>query len=176
MRRSENLSSAALVSILIVFLCLLLPACDSLIAPLNSGVIGGGETARVESVIDGDTIEVSINGVSYRVRYIGINTPEIDEVCYREARDANRALVERQTVTLVRDVSNTDRFGRLLRYVYVGETFVNARLIADGWAEAVEYAPDTAQASAFRQLERAARDANLGCHPTGIFDDGSQTR
>lgn len=136
----------------------------------------GGETATVTRVIDGDTIEVNLNGQRYTVRYVGVNTPERDEPCYAEARDANRALVENRTVTLVRDVSNTDRFDRLLRYVYVGDTLVNAALVQQGWAEKVEYPPDTRLAAEFGALEAAARTANLGCHPTGIFDDGSSTR
>ena len=135
-----------------------------------------GEQATVTRVIDGDTIEVRMNGVGYRVRYVGINTPERDEVCYAEARDANAAMVEGQTVTMVRDQSNTDRYGRLLRYLYVGERFINAELVTGGYAEAVEYVPDTRHTAYFRELEGLARGAGLGCHPTGIFDDGSLTR
>ena len=142
----------------------------------GSTVIGGGETAQVTDIIDGDTIDVDINGVGYRVRYIGVNTPERDETCYADATNANADLVDGQTVTLVRDSSNTDRYGRLLRYIYVGNVFVNAQLVQEGWAESVEYPPDTANAATFRQLEDAAARSNLGCHPTGIFDDGSTTR
>ncbi len=95
-----------------------------------------GETALVVDVIDGDTIDVRLGGDTYRVRYIGVNTPERDEPCYFEATAANAVLVEGQTVTLVRDVSETDRYGRLLRYVYAGPVFVNAELVAQGYAEA----------------------------------------
>lgn len=136
----------------------------------------GGETARVTDVIDGDTIEVRIGDIGYRVRYIGVNTPERDEVCYQAAVDANRALVAGQTVTLTRDQSNTDRYGRLLRFVYVGDLFVNATLVNQGYAEAVVYNPDTTLASYFQNLERGAAAANRGCHSTGIFNDGSNTR
>lgn len=135
-----------------------------------------GETARVVQVIDGDTIDVEINGESYRVRYIGVNTPERDESCYRDAAAANAALVEEQTISLVKDVNETDPYGRLLRYVYVGDIFVNAELVADGFAESVSYPPDTAFFDYFVDLESDAKAANLGCHPTGIFDDGSNTR
>jgi endonuclease YncB( thermonuclease family) len=146
-------------------------------APANDGVaFVVGDTAVVTEVIDGDTIDVNINGVEQRVRYIGINTPERDQVCSREASDANTALVQGQTVTLVRDVSETDRFGRLLRYVYVNGVNVNEQLVAQGYAEAVEYPPDIAQTAAFRALEIQARAANLGCHPTGVFNDGSDVR
>lgn len=135
-----------------------------------------GETGIVTAVIDGDTIEVRIGDVGYRVRYIGVNTPERDEVCYQAAVDANRALVGGQTVTLTRDQSNTDRYGRLLRFVHVGDLFVNATLVNQGYAEAVVYNPDTTLASYFQNLERGAAAANRGCHPTGIFNDGSNTR
>jgi micrococcal nuclease len=76
----------------------------------------------------------------------------------------------------VRDQSNTDRYGRLLRYIYVGNRFVNAELVAGGYAEVVVYDPDDANADYFRQLETQAASASLGCHPTGIFDDGSYVR
>lgn len=151
-------------------------------APISGdGVIqapasGTGETGIVTNVIDGDTIDVRINGSEYRIRYIGVNTPERDESCYAEATAANLALVTGQTVTLVRDVNETDRYGRLLRYVYVGDLNVNATLVSQGWAEAVEYPPDTAQTASFRDLERAAAGANRGCHPTGIINDGNDVR
>jgi len=128
-----------------------------------------GQTARVVTVIDGDTIDVLIDGERYRVRYIGINTPEREEVCYAEATAANAAWVEDRTVRLVRDVSETDRYGRLLRYVYVGDVFVNAELVAGGYAEAGYYPPDTAFTQLFEDLEATARRNQVGCHPTGVF-------
>lgn len=159
---------------LLIVLLLLAVACtnDSATPPGNVQ----GETAQVTRIIDGDTIDVRLNGISYRVRYIGVNTPESDEPCYAEAAAANAALVENKTVTLVKDVSETDQFGRLLRYIYVENTLINADLVRNGWAESVEYPPDTARAAEFRGLEGEAAAANRGCHPTGIFDDGSTTR
>lgn len=136
----------------------------------------GGEQAVVTRVIDGDTIDVRLNGQEVRVRYIGVNTPERDESCFSSASEANRALVEGQSVVLTRDRSDTDRYGRLLRFVYVGDVFVNATLAARGYAESVEYPPDITQASLFRELEQQAAANNLGCHPSGIFNDGSFTR
>ena len=159
---------------LLILLILLAASCTNGSLAPPGGV--AGETAQVTRVIDGDTIDVQIDGVGYRVRYIGMNTPESDEVCYQQATDANAALVDGKTVTLVKDVSETDVYGRLLRYVYIGSDFVNADLVRDGWAENAEYPPDTAHAAEFRQLEAQAQQANRGCHPTGIFDDGSDTR
>ena len=150
-------------------------ACESL--PSGGSESGGGditgldgEVGQVEYVIDGDTIDVLIDGESYRVRYIGVNTPELDEPCYDDATNANLSLVGGETVQLVKDVSDTDRYGRLLRYVYVGDLFVNAILVEEGWAETVRYEPDTAYLETFYELEDTARAAGLGCHPTGVFD------
>lgn len=144
--------------------------------PGGSAPPAGGEQGIVVSVIDGDTIDVRIGSETVRVRYVGMNTPERDEACYSDARRANADLVDGRTVTLVTDVSNTDRFGRLLRYIYVGDVFVNARLVEQGYAEVVSYPPDNANFDYFRQLEDQARAANRGCHPTGIFNDNNYER
>lgn len=119
--------------------------------------------AVVTRIIDGDTIEVRIGGETFRVRYIGMNTPETDEFCGPEATEVNRSLVGGQTVRLVKDVSETDRFGRLLRYVYVGDLFVNAELVRRGYASAATFPPDVTFASLFSQLESEARQAGRGC-------------
>jgi micrococcal nuclease len=161
-----------LLLILLIALSGLLIGCDV----LEPGTPTGGETGQVTRVIDGDTIEVRINGQIYDVRYVGVNTPERDEPCFREATNFNARLVEGQTVRLVRDESNTDRYDRLLRYIYVDDTLVNRELVEEGYAEAVLYEPDDEYYREFRQLEIQAANQGLGCHPTGIFDDGSATR
>jgi len=165
--------------LILLLIGLVIAACDDLTTSTGSTNNTNnvtGETGLVVRVIDGDTIDVDINGETMRVRYIGMNTPERDEPCYRDATEANRRMVEGQTVTLVRDTSNTDRYDRLLRYVYVGNTFVNRELVAEGYAEAVLYEPDHRYYNDFLQLEREATRDQRGCHPTGIFDDGSYTR
>ncbi|MCA9912539.1 MAG: thermonuclease family protein, partial [Anaerolineae bacterium] len=111
-----------------------------------------------------------------RVRYVGVNTPERDEPCYAEATAANAALVDDQTITMVRDVSDRDRYGRLLRFIYVGDTFVNQELVVRGYAEAVLYRPDDAFHDQFVSLEQQAARASRGCHPTGIFNDNNTER
>ncbi|MBX7250621.1 MAG: thermonuclease family protein [Candidatus Promineofilum sp.] len=124
-----------------------------------------GTLAQVTHIVDGDTIDVSINGSTFRVRYIGINTPEMDESCGPLAKDANAALVAGQTVRLVKDVSETDRFGRLLRYVYVGNLFVNGELVLHGWADAVRYPPDTAMAELLEYYESIATGGCFAATP-----------
>ena len=106
-------------------------------------------------------IRDSLNGAIVRVRYIGMDTPEYDQTCGTEATQANAALVAGQTVRLVRDVSETDQYGRLLRYVYVGDTFVNGALVAGGWAGAKDYPPDTAMSGVLHGL--MAQGAGQGC-------------
>ena len=154
----------------ILFFMILLIVLVSCEETSNTGS-SGGESGIVTRILDGDTIDVDINGTSYRIRYIGVNTPERDEPCYSDASTANTQVVAGKTVRLVKDTSETDRYGRLLRYVYVGDTFVNEKLVRDGWAEAREYPPDTQFADHFEQLESEARQANRGCHPTGIFNN-----
>ena len=109
------------------------------------------EHARVLYVNNGDSIDVELNGERHRVRYIGINALE-------GCRDANAQLVEGRTVSLVRDVSDTDRYGRLLRYVFVDEIFVNEVLLRDGYARASIWKPDTRFEARFRELEDQAQN------------------
>lgn len=122
-----------------------------------------GKSARVTRVFDGDTIEVDLDGRTYRLRYIGVDSPERDEPFYEDAFDFNRDLVEDEMVTLVRDISETDQYGRLLRYVYLSDgTFVNATLISNGMARLVTFPPDVAQTDYLRQLQSGAKDEGVG--------------
>ncbi|MDW8054970.1 MAG: thermonuclease family protein [Anaerolineae bacterium] len=126
----------------------------------------GGETGLVKRVVDGDTIVVEINGQEYRVRYIGVDAPESTsrQECYgREAARYNRTLVEGQAVRLERDVSETDRFGRLLRYVYLtnGE-MVNEVLIREGFALARTFPPDVKYQERLKEAEREAKQKQRG--------------
>jgi endonuclease YncB( thermonuclease family) len=118
--------------------------------------------ARVLQVTDGDTIEVDIEGAAYPVRYIGIDLPEPDQPGGPIAALANRQLVQGQTVRLEKDVSETDRYGRLLRYVYVGELFVNAELVRLGYARVTTYPPDVRYSQLFTELEQQAREEGRG--------------
>jgi micrococcal nuclease len=124
------------------------------------------DQAIVTRVVDGDTIVVTIGGKEYRVRYIGVDTPEstTKQECYgREAARFNRSLVDGQTVRLERDVNETDRFGRLLRYVYLpsGE-MVNEILVREGYALARSFPPDVKYQERLRAAEREARQAQRG--------------
>jgi len=124
---------------------------------------------KVTKVIDGDTIVIK---GGQKVRYIGINAPEIyrdttgkktGEQCFaKEATEENRRLVEGKTIRLEKDVSETDKYGRLLRYVYVDETFVNDYLVRQGFAKTMTIKPDTKYYLNFKQEEIEARENNRG--------------
>lgn len=122
----------------------------------------------VTRVIDGDTIEVDIGGKIYNVRYIGIDAPELDdkrpEFCAlaQEATRLNRQLVEGKIVLLEKDISETDKYGRLLRYVYVDDIFVNAELVRQGLAWVEVYEPDIKYQDTLEKAEAGARQDKTG--------------
>lgn len=131
--------------------------------PAPSASLARGQNAAVVRVVDGDTIVVALGEAgSRKVRLIGIDTPERDGCMYGAATDRIRSLVAGRDVRLARDVSETDRYGRLLRYVYVGDMFVNAAMVSEGFATAATYPPDVAHAVELARLERAARLAKRG--------------
>ena len=144
----------------------LIPLIPLLALLLLLGCVPGGEGGvKAIRVIDGDTIEIE---GGFRVRYIGIDTPELDDARAEvkalalAAAEKNRELVEGKIVRLEKDVSETDRYGRLLRYVYVDGLFVNAELVRLGYARAVSYPPDVKYQELFSQLEKEAREASRG--------------
>ena len=119
--------------------------------------------AFVTGIVDGDTIYVNIADRPFTLRYIGIDTPEMDSPSGPVAREANRQLVEGQIVYLEKDVSDTDRYGRLLRYVYLADgTFVNAELVRQGYAIAKAYPPDIRHHRQLSQLQGEAQRALRG--------------
>ena len=129
----------------------------------------GTTPATVIRVVDGDTIEVEIDGETRKVRYIGIDTPETVDPrrpvgCFgEEASAANEALVEGRIVGLEEDVSDTDSFGRLLRYVWLNsQEMINAMLVREGYAQASAYPPDVRYQELFNGLEAEARSAERG--------------
>ena len=112
------------------------------------------EQALVIRVIDGDTIELE-NGS--RVRYLGIDTPETGEPYYSEATARNKELVEGKVVYLQKGKRDRDEYNRLLRYVYIDGVFVNAELVAQGFATAYIFDPDERYSQVLVQLEQYAK-------------------
>ena len=139
---------------------------------LEQTTAAGPAEARltVLRVVDGDTVEVELDGKREDVRYIGVDTPESVKPgtpvqCYaKRAAAANAALVAGRSVRLVGDVEQRDRYGRLLAYVYrePDGAFVNAQLVRDGYARTLTIAPNVAHANQFAQLARTARQSGRG--------------
>lgn len=125
------------------------------------------ETFLVSRVIDGDTIALENGQI---VRYIGMDAPEIHTSkkakliqCFgQQAAEINRELVEGKQVDLVKDISETDTYGRLLRYVYVDGVFVNDQLVRQGYAHAYPWPPDVAHRDELRQAQSAAKMGQKG--------------
>lgn len=129
-----------------------------------------GERVLVTKVIDGDTVELE-NGT--RVRLIGIDTPETKDPrrsvqCFgKEASNETKKLLEGKVVILQKDVSETDKYNRLLRYIFLpldnGQIlFVNDYLVREGFALVLTYPPDVKYNEQFREAERQARENNKG--------------
>ncbi|MEK9151066.1 MAG: thermonuclease family protein [Patescibacteria group bacterium] len=121
---------------------------------------------RVGRVIDGDTIELSGGDT---VRYIGIDAPESVDPrraaqCFgKEAAEFNKHLVAGKEVRLEKDISDRDKYGRLLRYVYLEDgTLANEMLVREGYAFVATYPPDVAKKDIFRTAERTARSEERG--------------
>ena len=157
----------------------LLLAALLLVAGCGAGVGGDGGTAgdeapgtaRVERVVDGDTIVVDLASGRETVRLIGIDTPEsVDprqpvECFGKEASARTSTLLPAGTrVRLVRDVEPRDRYDRLLAYVYrlPDELFVNLVLVDDGYAVPLTYPPNVAHTDEFVEAAAEAREAGRG--------------
>lgn len=116
---------------------------------------------KVAAVIDGDTIEIE---GGQRVRYLGIDTPEIGQPFYEEARNKNKELVLGKNVRLeVCKSEPRDKYGRLLAYVYVNQAMVNKEILISGYARILIIPPcGIEKAEEFRQYQKAAMEKKLG--------------
>jgi micrococcal nuclease len=125
-------------------------------------------SAYVSRVIDGDTIEVRIDGDEDEVRYIGIDTPETVKPgtpvqCFGpQASALNHRLVEGRRVSLVFGRERRDIYGRLLAYVFAQGRFVNAYLVGRGYARTLTIPPNVAHAGLFHRLARKAGQDGRG--------------
>lgn len=122
----------------------------------------------VVRVVDGDTIHVRIGTRLEKVRYIGVNSPELhhptkgEEPGGREAAAVNGQIAAGKRVRLELDVQERDRYGRLLAYVWVGKVMVNAELVRRGCAQVMTVPPNVRHQDLFLKLQRDARQAGRG--------------
>ena len=129
-----------------------------------------GERALVTKVVDGDTIDLE-NGKT--VRFVGMDTPETVDPrrpvgCFgKEASSETKSLLSGKVVILQKDVTDTDKYGRILRYVYLpledGKIlFVNDYLVREGFAKVYTYPPDVKFDNQFREAEKEAKMGKKG--------------
>ncbi|MBI3190494.1 thermonuclease family protein [archaeon] len=123
-------------------------------------------TAFASRVIDGDSIELSNN---IEVRLLGINTPERGQPYYQESTDRLKKLVEGKNVVLEDDIEDKDQYGRLLRYVFIDNLFVNLQLVKEGYATVYILQPNTKYETSLRNAENEAKTLKLNIwkQPTG---------
>ena len=167
--RSGAPSLGALTLLAVLIAVLLAGGCERDDDRSDPGA-GGSSRAVVPVLraVDGDTIEVGIDGETEDVRYIGVDTPESVKPgepveCFGpEASHFNERLVEGKRVQLVFDAERRDVYGRLLAYVYVDDLFVNAELVRRGYATTLTIAPNDRFADLLARLERRAGAAGRG--------------
>lgn len=130
------------------------------------GAPAGSERAQVIRVIDGDTLVVADGRT---VRLLGIDTPETHNPSLRGPQPFGEAatlrltaLVQDRTVTLERDSTDTDHYGRSLRHVWVGRTLIAELLAREGLGHALAIPPDTRHAERIRTAQVAAKTAGRG--------------
>ncbi|NCN44974.1 MAG: hypothetical protein COU63_00115 [Candidatus Pacebacteria bacterium CG10_big_fil_rev_8_21_14_0_10_36_11] len=131
---------------------------DATQKPLNDEVL-------VTRVVDGDTFEIESGE---KVRLIGIDAPETVHPqqpveCYgKVSSETLKKLIEGKQVTMEKDVSETDRYGRLLRYVYIDGQSINEFLVQEGFAYASSYPPDVAEQTKLKDLQQQAMVSGKG--------------
>ncbi len=116
-------------------------------------------TYQANKVIDGDSIELSDGSI---IRYLGINAPEKDQLYYNESSQFNLLLVQNQDLRLEFDQKKEDQYGRLLAYVFAGDTFVNLEIIRQGWAIAFTDPQNKKYAELFQKAQSEAQQLQVG--------------
>ena len=134
----------------------------------TTSTAAGSLDGAVVRVVDGDTIYVRLADRVEKIRYIGVNAPEVhhpikgEEPGGREAAAVNRRLVGGRHVRHELDVRTRDRYGRLLAYVWAGDTMVNAELVRLGYAQVMTVPPNVKYQRLFIELQREARESHRG--------------
>jgi len=141
--------------------------------------------ARVTRIVDGDTIEVTWNAGSIRVRLIGVNCPEESQYYYQEATQFTAEMVANKTVWLELDIGMYDKYNRLLAYVwlskpasivtqeFIEQNMLNAMLLLNGYAQVMTIAPNVKYSNLFALLQRTARLSQRGLWNTNSSNANS---
>lgn len=156
--------TTAFTSVMLIFLLFLFSNFES-INPNNGDVISEtDELFQVIDVTDGDTIKISYKGNIEKVRLLGIDTPERDECYFEESTEELEDLVMDESVRIEFDSTqgDRDRFGRLLLYIWVGDTFINEEMIKKGFAHEYTYNLPYKYQKQFKLIEDFAREKEIG--------------
>jgi micrococcal nuclease len=124
--------------------------------------------ATVADVIDGDTLELT---TGERVRLLGTNAPEKGEYYYNESKNKLKQLVEGKNVSLEKDVIDKDRYNRLLRYVFLDNTFVNLELVKEGYSTVYIIPPNIKYSKEFLEAENEAKKNEIGVWKTSAYKE-----
>ena len=114
----------------------------------------------VAKVIDGDTIELRNEE---RIRLIGMNAPDSGEKCFKESKEKLEELIFNENVNLEKDITNKDSYGRSLRYIYLGNSFVNLEMVKTGYAYALTIEPNVKYSEQLTEAEGTAEESKAGC-------------
>ena len=166
--------------ILAIFLALTLTSCDQ-IPKENKNQFASKDwqiyqKAKVKYAVDGDTIWVDIDGKDEKVRFVGVNTPEIAkdgkpaEFMADEAKDFTNSILKNKEIYLEKDISDRDKYDRLLRYIWlekpvgnpslsdIEKKTLNGILVKEGYAYANYYKPDIKYQEYLKELEKSAQE------------------
>lgn len=132
---------------------------------------------EVISVVDGDTFKINYNGTTTKVRLIGVDAPESvssnkskNNKYGIEASNYTKERLEGQTVYLEFDVKQTDKYGRLLAYVYLEDgTMYNKELLEKGYAQIATYPPNVKYVDEFTQIQKQAEENRVGFWAEDVF-------
>lgn len=118
------------------------------------------EFKKVSFIIDGDTFKTEN---SEKIRLIGIDAPEKGEKCYEESRKKLKELIDGKIVRVEKDKKDKDDYGRLLRYVFINETFVNLVLVKEGYAYVFMDGENIKYLKELIEAEKFAKENKVGC-------------
>ncbi|ALS21468.1 MULTISPECIES: thermonuclease family protein [Paenibacillus] len=165
MKKWSGISAMVLAAAIIISGCGNLQAASTPASPAENKIFS---TAKVTGVVDGDTIKVELEGKEETVRMILVDTPETVhpnkpvQPFGPEASALAKKTLEGKEVKLERDVSQRDRYGRILAYVYVDDQMFNEVLLEKGLARVSVFPPDVKYVDRFREIQKKAQKARLG--------------
>ena len=138
------------------------------------------EKAKVLYAADGDTIWVDIDGKEEKIRFVGINTPELArdekpaEFMAEEAKNFTSNTLRDKEIYLEKDITDRDKYDRMLRYIWlekpvanptkedIEEKTLNGILVKEGYAYSNYYKPDIKYQKHLDNIEKSAQDKGLG--------------